>query len=209
MGYATPLPVFRVNSPIVLASGSPRRHEFMDMLGLDFSVARPRAPEPDPLPGEAPDRFALRAARAKAQEIAPQHPQATIIAADTVVVLDGRVLFKPTGPDDALQMLQSLCGREHTVYTACCLLFRDGEEADFCPASTVRMGNWPPEVLRAYAGCREPDDKAGAYAVQGRGAFLIDAVNGSWTNIVGLPLAEVVGALVQRKVISPLNPEEQ
>ena len=198
------IPVFRTNQPIVLASGSPRRREFLGGLGLDFTVARPKLPEPDPGRGEAPGDFALRVAKAKAAEIAPLYPGAAVIAADTVVALERQILGKPVDENQALCMLQTLCGREHVVYSACCVRLPDGQEEFFCPASRVHMRDWPLEALRAYAGCGESADKAGAYAVQGQGAFLIDRVDGSWTNIVGLPLAEVVDALLRHKIISPV-----
>ncbi len=198
-------PVFRTDSPIVLASGSPRRREFLAGLGLDFTVARPKRAEPMPTPGEAPDAFALRTARAKAEEVAPLYSTAAVIAADTVVALEQEILGKPADEREALSMLQKLCGQEHVVYSACCIRLPNGQEECFCPASAVLMRDWPLPVLRAYVASGESADKAGAYAMQGLGAFLIECINGSWTNIVGLPLPEVVEVLLRHKIISPIS----
>ena len=197
------VPVFVAAQPIVLASGSPRRQEFLRGLGLAFSVTRPDAPEPLPDAGETPRDFALRAARAKAAEVAPLYPGAAVIAADTVVALADEIMGKPTSQDEAVAMLTRLAGRTHVVCTGCSVRLPDGREASFCETSEVTMRSWPEAALRAYAAGGEPDDKAGAYAIQGQGAFLVERITGSWTNIVGLPLAELLVVLLALGVIRP------
>lgn len=175
----------------------------MTSLGLPFTVARPEAPEPLPEAGETPQAFALRAARAKAAEVAPRYPGAALIAADTVVALDGEIMGKPETESDALGMLLRLAGRRHVVCTGCGLRLPGGGEASFCVTSEVEMKAWPESALRAYVAGGEPMDKAGAYAIQGQGSFLAERISGSFSNIVGLPLTELLSALLAHKVISP------
>ena len=195
--------VFTALKPLVLASGSPRRQEFLRGLGLAFTVAAPTAPEPLPTPRETPQAFALRAARAKAAEVAPLYPAAAVIAADTVVALEDEIMGKPASEDEAVAMLRRLAGRGHVVCTGCCLRLPEGREEAFCATSEVIMRAWPDAALRAYAAGGEPADKAGAYAIQGQGAFLVEQISGSWTNIVGLPLAELLDVLLVHGVIAP------
>lgn len=196
-------PIFITNLPLVLASGSPRRRKFLSSLGLSFSVVRPEEPEPLPTAGETPQAFALRVARAKAAEVAPHYPAAALIAADTVVSLAGENLGKPKSEAEAVNMLLKLAGKRHTVCTACCLRLPGGQEEAFCISSEVLMAAWSKNALRAYAAGGEPMDKAGAYAIQGQGAFLVESVNGSYSNIVGLPLTELLQALLAHNIISP------
>ena len=197
------MPVFVAVQPIVLASGSPRRQEFLRGLGLEFTAVVTETPEPLPEANETPQAFALRAAVAKAAEVAPLYPAAAIIAADTVVALDNEIMGKPVDERDAVAMLQRLAGREHVVCTGCCVHLPGGGEEAFCGASKVTMRAWPAAALRAYAAGGEPMDKAGAYAVQGQGAFLVERISGSWTNIVGLPLDELLDVLLRYGVIRP------
>ena len=197
------MPVFVAVQPIVLASGSPRRQEFLRGLGLEFTAVVTETPEPLPESGETPQAFALRAAKAKAAEVAPLYPAAAVIAADTVVALEDEIMGKPVDEDDAVAMLLSLAGREHVVCTGCCLHLSGGEEEAFCGTSKVTMRTWPEAALRAYAAGGEPMDKAGAYAIQGQGAFLVERISGSWTNIVGLPLDELLDVLLRYRVIRP------
>ncbi len=203
--------MFFTRTPLILASGSPRRRELLTGLGLAFSVLPGLAPEPDPLPGESPQDYAQRAAVAKAREIAPNQPRATVLAADTVVALDRDILGKPASDAEALDMLTRLAGRTHVVVTGCHLLgpVREGATAEARPATTfavtteVDMVRHPTSVLAAYVATGEPRDKAGAYAIQGRGAFLVAAVRGSHSNVIGLPLAEVLEVLVSWGIVVP------
>jgi septum formation protein len=170
----------------VLASGSPRRRELLAGLGLAFSV---RAADVDetPFPGEAPAACVRRLAQAKAA--ARIGKDELVLAADTVVVLDGRLLGKPRDPADARRMLATIAGREHTVLTGMTLHDEpSGRQEAVVEASRVRMARMSPLEIDWYVATGEPLDKAGSYAVQGMGALFVEAVYGSYTNVVGLPL---------------------
>jgi len=171
---------------LILASASPRRRELLGGLGLRFTI---RAVDLDetPRPGEAPDETVLRLAREKAA--AQAHPGELVLAADTVVVIDGELLGKPRDPEDARRMLGRIAGREHTVLTAVALEEpgRDRRAVEMA-ASRVRMAPLTPERIEWYVATGEPLDKAGSYAVQGIGALFVEEIFGNYTNVVGLPL---------------------
>ena len=131
-----------------------------------------------------------------------------VIAADTIVVLRGRILGKPRDSEHALDMLRKLAGKKHTVITGCALL-KAGASRSFTVQSHVVMWKCPDDLLRAYAESGEPLDKAGAYAVQGMGAFLVQRIIGSWSNVVGLPLAELVQVLVEMRAIAADGSKER
>ncbi len=171
---------------LVLASASPRRERLLRDLGLEFTV-RPAEVDESALPGEEPGDHVLRlahamaAARAEAGEL--------VLAADTVVLIDGAVLGKPSDPIEARRMLGQIAGREHTVLTAVAL--HEGtssRRAVRVETSRVRMAPLSGEEIAWYVATGEPLDKAGAYAVQGLGALFVEAVYGNYTNVVGLPL---------------------
>lgn len=200
--------LFRALCPLVLASASPRRRDFLAGLGIDCRfIAPPETAEPLPLPGESPGDFAARAARAKARSVhAALSGSVAVLGADTVVYHEGVILGKPRDAAEALAFLESLAGRSHFVRTACHLrVTRGGKTADvdFYGEAEVAMGTWPREALRAYAESGEGLDKAGGYAVQGAGSFLVTGVVGSWSSIIGLPVAETVGVLLEKGVIAP------
>jgi septum formation protein len=187
--------------PLILASESPRRRELLAALGVPFRVI-PSGVAETPLPGEGPAHFARRAAADKGEEIAAMEPSAFVLAADTIVVVDGRILGKPRSRSDARRMLRLLAGREHTVCTAVCLLCAERGYRDVGTETTrVRFRDLTPAEIAAYAGTGECDDKAGAYAAQGAGMLLIDRVAGSFTNVVGLPMARVVRMLQRARLI--------
>ena len=196
---------FRTVQPLVLASGSPRRQEFLRELGIRHTVQLPpETAEPLPAPGEDAASFAARAALLKAHAVAQVCPESVVLAADTVVALDGAILGKPVDTNEAFAHVKRLAGREHTVITACCLCLSGGFVEQFAVAATVVMGAWPDSVLRAYANSGEGLDKAGGYAVQGIGAFLVAAVHGSWSTVVGLPVAQTVEVLLRRGIIAEI-----
>lgn len=212
---AAPRPIF-VAAPglrVVLASASPRRRELLAAWGLAFTVlTTPDAEEPRPAGGEAPTTYALRAARSKAASVRSLLPSeeaaaSLIVAADTVVCLDGRILGKPRGGAEALAMLEDLAGRTHTVTSAVALHLPESwpapHEEHFTDTARVTFAPWPEPVLAAYARSGEPDDKAGAYAVQGCGAFLAEKLDGAWSTVVGLPLAPLAALLLRRGLIFP------
>lgn len=206
---------YRALAPIVLASGSPRRRELLCSLGLDFEVCPSNAPEPPPAPGEAPDAYARRMAQVKTMEVAVLYPESVVLGADTIVVRNGgagpaAVLGKPAGASreeadaDALAMLTSLSGRAHHVVTGCCLALPGKPVPVVLSVSTeVQMRASSEAELRAYIATGEPHDKAGAYAIQGQGAFLVTRVDGSYTNVVGLPVTEIAELLLDAGVIAP------
>jgi septum formation protein len=172
--------------PIVLASGSPRRRQLLEMLRIPFRVIAPDVDE-HVLPREAPDRYVTRLSRAKAEVVAARAPGDVILGADTTVVLDGAIFEKPVSPDDAVRMLSLLQGRTHEVMTAVAVM-RDAEIAQALDVSRVTFRPADEATLRAYAATGEPLDKAGAYAIQGLGAPLIDRVEGDFFGVMGLPL---------------------
>jgi len=174
---------------VVLASASPRRRELLERLGLVLDVA-PVDVDESARPGETPDALARRLARAKALAAGARAEGRPVLAADTIVVVDGVVLGKPRDEGDACRMLQSLSGRWHEVLTGVALLLPDGRVLDALARTAVRFAELREEEIRRYAGSREPYDKAGAYALQGIAAWFVEEVRGSVTNVIGLPLEE-------------------
>ncbi len=197
------LRVFVANRPLVLASGSPRRQDLIGSLGVAFEVHPAQGEEPAPELEETPAAYAVRAAKAKAEEVAARFPQAVVIGADTIVTVRGRILGKPKSREHALEMLSMLSGRTHEVITGCALIGPGWKKSEFSIATQVEFIEATEDVLRAYVATGEPEGKAGSYAIQGRGAFLVRNVYGSYTNVVGLPLARVVELLVSWGVIGP------
>lgn len=197
---------------LILASGSPRRRRFMEEWGLSFDICVPDGAEPRPLPDEEPAAYVRRAATAKAHAALEQTggpaPDRLLLAADTIVALGSRLLGKPRDEDDALHMLRDLSGREHQVISGVCLVTPDGREQSFSESSSVRFHPWPEAILRAYVQTGEPLDKAGAYAVQGQGAFLVAEVRGSWSNVVGLPVTLLAARLLAEGWMLPATAQE-
>lgn len=146
------------------------------------------------MPGEEPARAAERLARTKAAEVFARRPDALVLAADTVVAIEGRILGKPRSPAEAEEMLALLSGRSHRVITGVCLLGPRREEV-FHASTEVIFRPLRAEEIRAYVDSGEPMDKAGAYAIQGGAAGFVREIHGSYTNVVGLPLAECVERL--------------
>lgn len=200
---------YRTLSALVLGSSSPRRRELLGSLGLEFEVCPSNAPEPPPVPGEAAEAYARRMARQKTLDVAALYPEAAVLGADTIVVLppavgqaDPLVLGKPVDEADALAMLTRLSGRAHQVITGCCLALPGRPEPlCFAVVTDVLMRASTREELAAYVATGEPADKAGAYAIQGLGAFLVERVSGSYTNVVGLPVTECAELLLARGII--------
>lgn len=196
---------------LVLASHSPRRRQFLDEWGITYRIVTGQEEEARPHAGEAPAAYARRAARGKALAASaaagrPGTPR-VLLAADTIVALDGDILGKPADRTQALDMLLRLAGRTHEVISAVCLLGPRDEEVLFHDVSRVRFAAWPEAVLAAYAATGEPDDKAGAYAIQGQGAVLVDAVSGSWSTVVGLPVSCLAREMLARGWLQPVAPE--
>jgi septum formation protein len=178
---------------IVLASASPRRRELLERVGLAIEVA-PADIDESPRPGEAPVDYARRVAGTKADTVATGRPDRWVLAADTVVELDGDILGKPAEAAEARAMLERLAGRTHRVTTA--FRLRHGDRVrDRIVTSQVTMRPASGAELDDYIAAGEWHGKAGGYAIQGMAAALVNAVNGSITNVIGLPLAEVLEEL--------------
>ena len=174
----------------VLASQSPRRRWLLQTVGLDFDV-RPADVDETPRSGEAPEAFAARIALEKARAVAAELP---VLAADTVVALEGVILQKATDVEDAVRMLVRLSGRTHQVHTAVAVV--SGPVAREALVTTeVRFRELSVAEIRRYVGTGEPTDKAGAYGIQGAGGALVAELRGSYTNVVGLPLEETLALL--------------
>lgn len=181
---------------LLLASTSPRRHELLRRAAVAFDVAPADGAEPVSFAGELAPDFARRAAIWKAVEAARANPGRLVLGADTVVALHGQVLGKPEGAEDACRMLAFLSGREHQVRTAvACALDEEAHQVRVrCELVTshVLFLELTPAQISDYVATGEPLDKAGAYGIQGLGGSLVDRYNGSYSNIVGLPLEETL-----------------
>lgn len=188
---------------LILASASPRRKSLLQELGLDFKIIEAQVEE-KPVAGESPQDFVMRAACDKAGDVARENVASWILGADTVVVHGGRILGKPGDAEEALSVLQTLAGQKHLVHTGFCLM--NGKD-DVLISRVVTTEVWfypfSRDIAAAYVATGEPLDKAGAYGIQGSGGFLVERINGSYSNVVGLPLAEVVEELLRYKVVTP------
>ena len=173
----------------VLASASPRRAELLTSAGFSF-VVDPVDIDESAWPGEEPDSHVRRLAREKAVTASRRHAGKAVLGADTVVVLGGAILGKPRDDDDARRMLASLSGRVHHVFTGVAVA-RDGQVKDAVDVSAVTMSVWTEAEIAEYVASGEPRDKAGAYAIQGRAARFVERLEGSFSGVVGLPLAVV------------------
>lgn len=190
---------------LILASQSPRRKELLQKAGFCFEVIPSRVDEniPNKIP---PEDFALHLAEAKAKDIAKQNRDAVIIGADTIVVLKDAILGKPTDPNDARWMLQQLSGAWHRVMTGYAVVH--GALATTISAviiTEVKFKRLTAAEIEWYIETAEPDDKAGAYAIQGIGALWVEKIRGSYSNVVGLPVCEVAQALFQMGIQHPIN----
>jgi septum formation protein len=181
-----------IQSPqLILASASPRRHDLLQQLGISFRVSPSNVTE-TVRAGESPATYALRVAEEKALDVAQHHPGHWVLGADTIVTIDGQILGKPRDEADGRCMLTLLSGRTHQVMTAFTLVGQNGEVfVRQVITSQVTLKSLTDEQIRTYLATGESFDKAGAYAVQGIGAALVERVEGSYTNVVGLPIDEV------------------
>lgn len=176
---------------IILASSSPRRQELLANLGLYFSIISAAIDE-SILPHEHPRDAVRRLARLKALDVASRvEGDALIIAADTVVVLNGKILGKPADQDDAYRMLSLLSGRCHEVITAVAICSGEGKYEVEDETTRVYFRSLSTDEIRAYLSCGESYDKAGAYGIQGRGGLLVEKIEGCYFNVVGLPLGRL------------------
>ena len=176
----------KLGNTVILASGSPRRRELLELLGMSFEV-HPAADEESPEPAESPSAFTVRAARAKALLVAEDFPKSPVLASDTVVEIDNRVLGKPVSTADARAMLRMLSGRTHQVHTAVALAVK-GRCQSILDTADVCFRPLDERTIDWYVATTEPMDKAGAYAVQGAGGLLVESVIGSPQTVIGLPI---------------------
>lgn len=183
--------------PLILASASPRRAELLARVGLNPQV-QPADIDESPLPAEEPAAMVERLSLAKARTVAEQlRGPYLVLASDTIVVRDDTILGKPTSTRDAESMLASLAGREHEVISGFALLHHDGRALAHHVVTQVRFRPLSAETIARYVSTGEPMDKAGSYGIQGIGAMLVSAIKGSYTNVVGLPLVEVLDAIAE------------
>ncbi len=183
---------------LVLASASPRRRVLLEQLGIPLRVD-PAHIDESVREREPAERYVLRLARGKAEAVHARHPHATVLAADTSVVLQGVVLGKPATADEALAMLRTLSGRTHHVLTAVAV----AGAGERLVTAAVTFAGATEAALRWYVSTGEPMDKAGAYAVQGIGGFLVERIEGSHSAVVGLPLVETLALLREAGYILP------
>jgi septum formation protein len=180
-------------SRVILASASPRRRELLTLVGIEHEV-RPADVDESQLAGETPVAHAERLARAKAHTVAEHEPGAVVIAADTIVVVDGDVLGKPRDGRDAHAMLRRLSGRTHTVLTAIAVA-RESRTESAVESVDVTFRPLSDEEIDAYIATGEPMDKAGAYGIQGYGATIVERVDGDYFSVMGLGLRRLVELL--------------
>jgi septum formation protein len=176
---------------LILASTSPRRADLLREAGIEVEI-QPADVNEDVEPGEAPEVYVHRVAEAKARAISRRMPGRFVLAADTAVVVEGQILGKPANDEDAARMLRSLSGRSHLVISGVCLM-KDGEAAvqTEVETSVVEFANLSPAEIAWYVSSGESMDKAGGYGIQGLASRFVTRIAGSYTNVVGLPIAVV------------------
>ncbi len=197
------------NQPLVLASKSPRRRYLLEQAGLRFEVV-PSGIDESGFALTSPEEYVRRLAAAKADDVAAARRDAWVIGADTIVLIDGTVLGKPGGRAEARVMLGRLSGRTHQVYTGYSIRCRS-RQWTFTDAvvTDVTFKALSDEEIQWYIHTDEPFDKAGAYAIQGLGTFLVRRINGSYTNVVGLPVCEVIEVLIKAGAVGLNRGERQ
>ena len=196
--------MFHINdeNAIVLASESTRRVDILRTLGISFSIMPPGIDERRK-PYESPKDYVLRIVYEKARKVGDLFPDKWIIGADTVVVHKGKVLGKPKADEDAVAMLKRLRANWHKVFTGYCILNASKQIVYQDVAETkVFIKDLTDDEIAKYVGTSEPFDKAGSYAVQGRGGYMVKEIKGSYTNVVGLPICEITEALLSLGILS-------
>ncbi len=195
--------MYQNTESIILASGSPRRRQYLKEMGVNFTVQTAFVDE-NPFDNEDPESFVLRMASEKAAAVSSEFPDSWVISGDTVVCLGDKILGKPADENDAVALLMALSGREHYVKTGFCVAHGSRGVKTLQVVSTkVLFAEFSREVARAYVAAGESLDKAGAYGIQGKGIFLVKAIEGSYSNVVGLPLHELMKVLQVHGVIEP------
>jgi len=191
----------RKQDEIILASKSPRRQYLLRKAGLDITVTPSRIDE-QRLETESARAYVRRLATSKAEDVARRFPQAWVIGADTIVSIHGAIMGKPEGREDAREMLQRLSGETHQVYTGYCICNHSNHRlVNDVVVTEVTFKELSAAEIEWYIHTSEPFDKAGAYAIQGLGTFLVRRIHGSYTNVVGLPVCEVIEILIHEGAI--------
>jgi septum formation protein len=183
-------------SPLVLASTSPQRRAILEQLGLPFEVVAPKYEEADP-PGLEPAQLVKAHALGKADSVSDLAGESPALGVDTAVVLDGHLYGKPQGAGQAEEMLEALSGSTHEVISGLCLLTHAWEELE-AETTRVTFRTLTPRDIAAYVAAGEWEGRAGAYAIQGRGAALVERIEGDYLNVVGLPAALLIRLLAER-----------
>ncbi len=183
------------SATLILASASPRRRELLRQIGIEPARIEPADIDERPRPRELPVAYARRMAAAKAALVAPRHPDAFVLAADTVVAAGRRILPKADDPETARRCLALLSGRRHRVLGGLAVVAGDGRRAERLVVTAVAFKRLSPAEIEAYLASGEWRGKAGGYAIQGRAAAFIPWIRGSYANVVGLPLAETMALL--------------
>lgn len=178
-----------------MASASPRRRFLLDLVGFEFEVVPPRVDEEEHA-DENPVTHVLRLSEMKARSVAGDLDEGLVLGADTIVLLEDEILEKPRSEDEAFEMLSRLAGAWHVVYTGLAVVDAGtGRSAAAYETTRVRIREMSPEEIRAYIKTGEPMDKAGSYGIQGYGAAIVEAVEGCYFNVVGLPLVRLLHLL--------------
>jgi septum formation protein len=186
---------------LILASSSPRRRYLLEQAGLKFTVI-PSTVDESSVPADTPEDHVRLLAEAKAKEISESYPESWVIGADTLVLIDGKILGKPDSPALARQMLETLSGKTHRVLTSFCVCCKSNGRIFFeTVESKVLFKALSDGEIDWYIRTGEPFDKAGGYAVQGLGSFFVKRIEGSYTNVVGLPICEVMEYLMSEGVV--------
>ncbi len=204
-------PRYRQKLPLVLASASPRREALLRAVGLRFEVV-PSGADEEGIPARGPRHYAVLAALAKARAVAQQRPDAAVLAADTVVALDGEMLGKPASPEEAVAMLRRLRGRWHRVTTGVAVIAPDAsgrpQERTAAVTTRVLMRPYTDEEIAAYVATGDPLDKAGAYAIQNQEFRPVERISGSYPNVVGLPVRTALRLLEEAGAIERVTPTQ-
>jgi septum formation protein len=197
--------MIRTNGKLILASQSPRRAQLLNQLGINFDVV-PSKIEENYIQGESPLEFSERIARLKAQDVLTNYGEESnvwILSADTIVVCQGQILLKPKDSTDAIRMLSLLNGKTHKVITSYCIAGSTGKREKLeSIESFVKFRKMDGKEIEWYVSTGEPLDKAGAYGAQGYGTIFIESIEGSYSNVVGLPLSQVTQTLIDFGIIS-------
>jgi septum formation protein len=197
--------ISQLAAPLVLASASPRRLELLRQVGIEPTAVDPADVDECPRGRELPRQLATRLAGAKSAQVAHRHPKCFVLAADTVVACGRRALGKPADREEAEAMLRLISGRRHRVFTGMAVRGPDNLESIRCVMTEVRFKRLDHSELRAYLDSGEWRGKAGAYAIQGMAGSFVHWINGSYSNVVGLPLAELRSTLMGLGCVFPMS----